>query len=136
MRCFFGKTPTKVGDRTDLTSQQRLESRLEQRNGSFKSDRDNAQAPKKVKAEKDSAAWESNTWREDHFKGICEEMRRQEAVARASKISEADESAVCEVSEVITVILLRAEPLPDAPEPVAKNSGSSAAEVKVIRPLT
>ena len=114
MRSFFGKTPTKVRDGTDLTSQQRLESRLEQRNDSFKSDADDAQASKKVKAEKDAAAWESNTWREDHFKGICEEMRRREAVRREQqKISEADETAVYEVSKG-TVILLRAEPFPEA----------------------
>jgi hypothetical protein len=131
MRCFFGKTPTKVGDGTDLTSQQRLESRLEQRNDSFKSDRDDAQASKKVKAEKDAAALESNAWREDNFKGICEEMRRREAVRREhQKISEAGKTAtaVCEVSKV-TVILLRAELFPDAPEPVAKTNGPSAAEV-------
>ena len=82
LRSFFGKTPTKVGDGTNLTSQQRPESRLEQRSDSFKSDRDDDQASKKVKAEKDTAAWESNTWREGHFKGICEEMRRREAVRR------------------------------------------------------
>ena len=33
----------------------------------------------------------------------------------------------------VTLILLRAEPFPNAPKPVAKNSGSSAAEVEVKR---
>jgi hypothetical protein len=84
-----------------------------------------------VKAEKDAAALESNAWREDNFKGIWEEMRRREAVRREHQnISEAGKTAtaVCEVSKV-TVILLRAELFPDAPEPVAKTNGPSAAEV-------
>ena len=111
MRSFFGKTPTKVRDGTDLTSQQRLESRLEQRNDSFKSDADDAQASKKVKAEKDAAAWESNTWREDHFKGICEEMRRREAVRREhQKITEEIEKGIASELERKGIIKRRQQP--------------------------
>ena len=53
-----------------------------------------------------------------------EEMQRREAARREQqRTTEADEDAVCEVSEG-NLILLRAEPNPEASRPVQKKQSS------------
>ena len=135
MRSFFKPTPVAVKDGTGMTSQQELDSRLEERSESFKKDAGSAKALKLSKAKVEAEAWESDPWRDNHFKGMREEMHRREASRRErQRTTEADEGAVCEVSEG-NLILLRAEPNPEASRPVQKkqSSLSAAAEVNVTR---
>ena len=83
-----------------MTSQQKLDSRLEERSESFKKDAGSAKALKLSKAKVEAEAWESDPWRDNHFKGMREEMHRREASQRErQRTTEADEGAVCEVSE-------------------------------------
>ena len=65
-----------------MTSQQKLDSRLEERSESFKKDAGSAKALKLSKAKVEAEAWESDPWRDNHFKGMREEMQRREAARR------------------------------------------------------
>ena len=77
MRSFFKPTPVAVKDGTGMTSQQELDSRLEERSESFKKDAGSAKAMELSKAKAEAEAWESDPWRDNHFKGMRVEMQRR-----------------------------------------------------------